>query len=450
MSKTVLTNIETLSPVSGEENKYLCKLFDSIKDNETNEEIISEALSDVAKVLKRCFDINVKMEIVDTRQRSDFFGFHIFPTYEVFAGMAEFTCSPHCSEDSVVKITGSLHELWNDNKDWHIDVDARLFFDLSVRFTPRQIVALMIYQIENVIFSFDLIDCVHCTIEEVICGKVEHVARKVLLSEVVRCFVSLPYLFALGYTNYRPPMEGSILKQVPDLGNDYKDAVANIYTHISSTLVDQPCQNLLDKLSYYIQWIAEGLIDLKYSMRNVKGSLEEQIVAERSPYVKHILIDIYNRFCNYDKTPMLYESHLLQVSPQYIKSKDDIKMEQFCKAVSKVMESSKIDSDLVEFNGKCKRVSQEEIDILRIEIEKLESSDDKIYLLEKVYDKIVIVDNAINCYEDRSERWRVRDSIDKLKKQRDDLQLIRQTIMAKKISPERWGLYVKYPAGYEG
>jgi hypothetical protein len=60
------------------------------------------------------------------------------------------------------------------------------------------------------------------------------------------------------------------------------------------------------------------------------------------------------------------------------------------------------------------------------------------------------VNNALDLIGDKDTKGRVRDSKEKLLKQKEDLLEIRELVMAKKITPEHYGLYIKYPAGYEG
>ena len=70
--------------------------------------------------------------------------------------------------------------------------------------------------------------------------------------------------------------------------------------------------------------------------------------------------------------------------------------------------------------------------------------------MEKVYDKLAIVDNALTMLNNNDTKNLVRDSKAKLMKQKEQLMIIRDIIINKKISPERYGLFIKYPAGYEG
>jgi hypothetical protein len=70
--------------------------------------------------------------------------------------------------------------------------------------------------------------------------------------------------------------------------------------------------------------------------------------------------------------------------------------------------------------------------------------------MEKVYDKLNIVEYALALIGDRDTKGKVRDSKTVLLKQKEQLLEIRELIINRRISPERYGLFVKYPAGYEG
>lgn len=454
MSINVISDINGLGP-SGDNNKALCQQFDTIKDNQTNATVCTQALDSVGNILKRCFDMNCTFTILDTRLDTDFFGFHIYPALRTLNNIAHelwsYDESPRQYDqygDTSDKKSDILKELWQNNREWHIDIDAKLFFNPSIRFTPREIVALLFYEIEKRVFSFETMSVVVRAITNLL-YKLDYRTFQIVKSKAATAFLVIPFLQACSYTSFNSePAQESLMCLIPELGSDYRSAISKIGTKYTSDVINPIAADLVQKLSYTFSWMSEGLAGLKYTLHDIKKALEDAIRAEKSFYVKKILIDIYNLFCDYDRTGIIAEAHVPQVSPKYLEVKADTKMRNFRQALEAAADNS--EAQLLDSLGRCKKVSQEEIDVLRIEVEKIESVDDKIYLLEKVYNKLAIINNALDLIGDKETKGRVRDSKDKLLKQKDELMEIRELLIAKKITPEHYGLYIKYPAGYEG
>ena len=98
----------------------------------------------------------------------------------------------------------------------------------------------------------------------------------------------------------------------------------------------------------------------------------------------------------------------------------------------------------------CKAISQKDIDIIRAEAEAITSTDDKVYLIEDLYKLIDPVETALKWLDDPKKAKKVQQSKEELLRLQRSLAETREYIMNAKISQERYGLYVKYPKGYEG
>ena len=102
--------------------------------------------------------------------------------------------------------------------------------------------------------------------------------------------------------------------------------------------------------------------------------------------------------------------------------------------------------------GKLKKITQQEIDVLKIETSKIDSIDDKIYILDSVYKKLNIIDNALQILDSKDKEMVSKVTVSKttLDNQRKQLLDIRDSILNKNIVEKSYGLFVKYPKGYEG
>lgn len=467
MSHKVILTEQTLSLLSGDENKYLCDNIDIIKDNPINIRACDDALATVNKIISRCFNIKVTSSILDTTGDNDFFGINVYPEYKEMRRIIDIICDDFSNDE--ISVDGVIYErpvdavnaVWRNIREWHIDYDSKLFYDLSHRFTPKEIVSLIVYQIEQTVMSFYIPQTVYRSIKYMMLNS-SYGTQSISRSTLCRNFYIIPFIQACSFVNFKSKLdEDSMITESEELVKHYCSFLNKVVTSYSSSLIDKTDKEFKDKISYILSWVFEAIADLKYQMFMLKKQLKEQIVAEKSFYVKNLLITIYRQFAAHEITDITTESVSIPlnntVRPSYGNMSDErialdekYAMTKFCKKLQAVAEEAQ--SQLLDKLGRCKKVSQEEIDILRLEVDKIRSVDDKIYYMEKVYDKLSIVNYALTLIGDKDTKGKVKDSKEKLEKQRDALMEIREMIIAKRIAPERYGLFVKtqVPEEYQG
>ena len=455
MSQKVILSEQTISLFSGEENKYFCDNIDIIKSNPRDHQKCNEALKTINGILSRCFNIKVSSTILDTRYDNDFFGVNIYPEYKDMRRLIDIICNDYSENEIVVdeviyeKPIDAVKAVWRDIHEWHMDLDAKLFYDLSHRFNPKEIVALILYQIEQTVFSYDTPINVYRGIKFIMLNS-SYTTQALSRATICRNFYIIPFIQACGFVNFRSVVcADSIINQSESLLNDYNGFLNKVVTFYSSSLIDRPENELRDKISYILNWVFESINDLKHQMFILKKHLKEQIVAEKSFYVKNLLTSIYKQFASNDINSVTTES-FMPVTEERKVLNEKMELARIEKIFKPIIESA--ESNMLDKNGKCKRVTDENIDILRLEIGKIENIDDKIYYMEKVYDYLNIVNYSLDLLTDKDSRHRVRDSKDKLEKQKEALMKIREAIINKQVGVERYGLFMKtrVPEGYEG
>lgn len=93
------------------------------------------------------------------------------------------------------------------------------------------------------------------------------------------------------------------------------------------------------------------------------------------------------------------------------------------------------------------KVTQKDIDLIRVEAEAISSTDDKYYLMERLHKYIETIDEQLEQLEGSAESSRNKD---KLLELQGYAQEVRKYIMGRPVGPKRYGLFVEYPEGYEG
>ena len=167
-----MSSIDALTPMSGAEHKYLCENIDIIKSNKTNQVVINNALKAIGGVLSRCYNMNITTTILDTLNDADFFAVNIYPEFKDIRTIVGITCG----DMDPITIDGieydspreAIKQVWMQNDDWHIDFDGKLFYDLSHIFTAREIVALLIYQIEATVFCTYKVETIYRCIKHMV------------------------------------------------------------------------------------------------------------------------------------------------------------------------------------------------------------------------------------------------------------------------------------------
>ena len=95
------------------------------------------------------------------------------------------------------------------------------------------------------------------------------------------------------------------------------------------------------------------------------------------------------------------------------------------------------------------KVTQEELDMIRIKIEDMNSTEDKTFLMEKLYRHINAIEAELKFYKNSS-RNDNQERYNELLHLKEDAQIIRQCILNFKLPSDHYGLFVRYPKGYEG
>ena len=94
------------------------------------------------------------------------------------------------------------------------------------------------------------------------------------------------------------------------------------------------------------------------------------------------------------------------------------------------------------------KVTQKELDLIRVEAEAIKTTDDKYFAMERLHKYLEFLDSQIDTWEETGDYS--KREYEKILALQKYAQEIRQYIMSRPIGPRRMGLFVEYPEGYEG
>lgn len=96
------------------------------------------------------------------------------------------------------------------------------------------------------------------------------------------------------------------------------------------------------------------------------------------------------------------------------------------------------------------KVTQKDLDLIRIEAEAIKSTDDKYFLMERLHKYIETIETQLENFDYATNSIDSNQNRDKLLNLQNYAQEIRQYIMNQPVGPRRYGLFIEYPDGYKG
>ena len=91
--------------------------------------------------------------------------------------------------------------------------------------------------------------------------------------------------------------------------------------------------------------------------------------------------------------------------------------------------------------------SQYDIDTISIEVDRISNHHDRIYVLDLIHDRLDQIQEFEEFVEYTGE---IKRYSTKIKMLRDALDQLRIAVLRKNNFDKKYGIFVKYPAGYEG
>jgi hypothetical protein len=437
----------------GEEFKELANAFEVLRSNKADKENIHNACADIAKSLRVSFGIEVTISVVSSVDSLGFYGFNVFPSIE---------CATKIVDTIMQKDIQSVRPIWQKNKNWHIDIDGRLLYDMSNKLTPMELATLLLYYIDQVIFDYDTPIRIAYTIMKY-WTKMNFVSGYIAASERLKSIYIIPFMVGCASSSivFGDVKRLELIRKNSIIGANvhsferYKSAASKIFqTYGNAEIVDQSIFAIERKIVSVLNWIYEGLGDLRYSSMRLKENMLRHLTACRSPFIRIIFKRFILGLSNVGGAPKvdvngkpIHESWNPPVNPELQKLGEKMTDDYWKNYIA--TQEANVQHDFMDKYGNCKKVTREDLDMVRVEAENIGSVDDKIYLLERLYKHIGAIETALDLLKTKDAK-KVKQTKNELEFLQTYAQDIRQYIIRFKLQPEKYGLYIKYPAGYEG
>jgi hypothetical protein len=456
MNDIIIPRVAINDIADGEMFDAISSAIRDIMANKLDKTIIKNASDQLSNALRGCFGIDTNIGIIDeSTDSTTFYGINVFPGSDCIGDIQDAILSSDMKQ---------IREIWQTHREWIIEIDGRLLFDYSLKITEKEVATLLLVSLEQVIFNYANIEMIATDIFMNI-AKMNYVHAHIVKTPALKYIWSIPITYScagLGFVDIkRMKNRESIIFATPESEKRYCSAIQKITARFGTNeIVNVTPEVINQRIRSILNWIFEGIANLKYSSLRFVHKLKTHAVVCRSPYIRMIFHAIIQRFVyiqgKLDYTRVIVDTNTPGKVAESSVPKNPLMEEMNNKMIDErwkkfyaVHEQIVVD-EFIDRYGYCKKVTREELDMIVIELDNIETPDDKVYLMARLYKTIGNIDAALEMLNDSKMHKKVKQSKQELSSLRNYAESIRDRIIAYKFQPEGYGLFVKYPKAYEG
>jgi hypothetical protein len=407
--------------------KYIDECFLNIKSNID----VHENLESIKRSLNREFSnfICSEIEIVPTIRTDHFFGMRVYPIQNslniITNILVDFLNEPskltkENLEDHMNKYFNALKI--NQKIEYIIEIDNRIITDKAMGINPEELTAVLLHEIGHIVYDFN---------ENIkrICYNFSLTLIKynTYLSFLPKMKIKgnryLLYLYIINsFTNMgygiKYEKKADSFAVINGYGNELISVLNKMLNNgLHSSNIDKKSKDVYADDDRFAKWTIQTLINLEKRQRDIIRDIGVQKNMEKSSYLQII----------YDKII------------------DDLKINRTSAYNQEVVEEAYneiIQEGLNIFNKP--KVRQRDIDEIQIDIEAMQDYDDKIVILNKIHKRLEQVEASMIKFEEDKKM------IDILTTYQNQLKELLDKLLNTKVVEKQYGVFIKYPKGYEG
>ena len=413
-------------------NKKESLLFiESCFRNIQHEKEISKNLKLIQNTVKREYGISLDISILDNKK--SFFGMCIYPSTGEIEMLTKAMMS---APNSKVKYNDleKLHREFMMKATMVVEIDSMLLYDSNLNASAGEVTAILLHEIGHIVASNSVINRMRRA-KEYMMTKFDSNVRRLIgqmpMIDNLFGLVSLQIFSNQLNIQLLKEKQADELALKEGYGEDLFSILGKLIANGKGDHIKRSNKEIDKDIEVTIDWLVVNIKELQYRKNRLNQSLKLLKLTTPSNYLSNAISHIHDRLFKHDEDRVV----ATLVNEAFILS--SIRNKKF-KAPSGAMDSS----------GRVKRLVSRDLDIYRAELERVNTVDDKIFLLERLHDLLDIAEYAKYMLETEPRRvMQSEQTIDQYIASLNDL--IRAT-SNKNISKEKYGLYIKYPADYEG
>lgn len=386
----------------------------------------------IESAIKREFDIPVKISIIDNDKK--FFGMCVYPSPEEIQKLTEvLIADPSKKKFSEVE---KIHREFMSKSEKVIEIDSILLYDHNINATAGEITAILLHEIGHVVGSNSMVNRM-ARAKEYMMMKFDNRTRKLIpvISFIPKLFniVTLQIFSHQFNLQLMKEKEADELAYKEGYGEELFNILGKLIANGKGDQVKKSNKELDKDVEVTIDWLIVNIKELEYRKDRLKKSLRMLKLTSPSKFLGNFVSNIKDKIFKHDDEKMIEKA--VVVNEAFILS---------CLRNKKM----KAPVGAVDSSGRVRRLVARDLDIYRAELERVNTIDDKIFLLERLYDLMDVADYAKYMLAENPKK--VMQSEETIDAYIAAVQEIIAMTNARRVSKEKYGLFIKYPADYEG
>ena len=401
--------------------------------NIQHERDVDKNLRLIERTIKREFDIPIRISIIDNKKK--FFGMCVYPSPEEVNRLTQVLLasdSKRCRFSDIEKI----HRDLMTKSEKIVEIDSMLLYDHNINATAGEITSILLHEIGHVVASNSLINR-FARAKEYMALKFDNKTRRII--PVVYFMPKLFNIVTLQIFSHQFNVQLLKEKEADELalkegyGEELFSILGKLIANGKGDQIKKTDKELDKEVEMTVDWLVVNVKELEYRKDRLKKSLKILKLASPSEYLASNINKIHDEIFGEDDEKLIRKVSV--INEAFILSGMNNK-------------KMKAPSGAVDSSGRVKRLISRDLDIYRAELERVNTTDDKIFLLERLYDLMDIAEYAKYMLEYNPKK--VMQSEQTIDLYIEQLREIISQTNAKRISQTRYGLFIKYPADYEG
>lgn len=398
--------------------------------NIQQEKNITKNIRLIESAIKREFDIKLKISIIDNKKQ--FFGMCVYPSPEEINVLTKMLLDTNVRMADVEKV----HIEFMTKGEQIVEIDSMLLYDHNINASAGEVTAILLHEIGHIIASNSIV-CRFERAKEHITLKFDNKTRRLvpvipLISKLFN--IATLQIFSNHFNmQLAKEVKADELARKEGYGEELMNILGKLIANGKGERIKRTDKEIDKDIEITVDWLIVNIKELEYRKDRLKRSIKVLKLTTPSKYLADRLDHIHDSIFKKDDEKMIEKA--VVINEAFIVSRLNNKGP---KAPSGAMDSS----------GRVKRLSPRDLDIYRAELERVNTVDDKIFLLERLYDLLDIAEYAKQMLE--IEPKRVMQSEQTIDQYIKHVQEIIDDVNAKQISRTKYGLFIKYPADYEG
>lgn len=394
----------------------------------------------VIKLALAKMGIRIKRVTLVPADKDEFFGMSIYPDHSVADRIVE------CMINK--KPLDVYEKIWTGVDDWIIEIDSKILYDQKLNANPAELTAALLHEIGHTVYSNSIPQKLHKTMSFTFLNLPSDI--RIILKNGNKAFKTLFHpIVAQASRNIsyslKKELEADRYVVKMGYGPHLESLLQKILMTYGSRFVNCDEREAEQNLMVASNWSRSHASELRLRKDELRSSINSIVLVTPSLYVREIFENMNERV--FKGTPSFDQVVNRENRGKYLTENtifsDDSKGIP-CNAVIESARNAKFDK-----YGKLQKVTQHDVDIVAIQIDKIENQNDKIYLLDVIYDYMETLDLADECLKD-GRKSAVQMSERQIKDVREELCTLRKRILETKIMEKQYGVFIKYPVGYEG